>query len=280
MQKQALVCALLLVSYENYNLKKSMDVAPVVETPTGFHVPYIQQVLPTEYGYAYHDFLKPGNSVFLGIYKWCDTLRIPDEVPEYRSKFEDREYSFLWKGRGDKFKTDGFELVPDYNSTIVYWRGCYEEKARGNLIYYPVYLVNSTMEGRYLILKDNKVFALQEAENPYVMYPDVFWPIEYNTENYQEPGKSAVKVDPGEFVLFIVPRYSGPNQAKMRVRLYNGDNIIVSNSYAGNFYFNQFMAKPGSELNRIIEEEDYNFNKFIRFMFLGAKPFQTDRRRS
>jgi hypothetical protein len=150
----------------------------------------------------YHDYLKPGNSVFLGKFKWCDTLRVKEDILAYQSFREEREFEFLWKGMDEKFKTDGFELVPDYHSTIFYSNvpmdGYSNEE---NWTYYPVYLVNTTTECRYFILRKNHVFAFQEAANPYAGLHNEFSPIEYNSEDYAETGKSAIKVKPGEFIF-------------------------------------------------------------------------------
>src|SRR6185369_17468899 len=87
--------------------------------------------------------------------------------------------------------------------------------------YYPMYLVNQTTETRYFIFKRSAVNAIQEAmdlENDRI---DTWWPIEFNTISESKQGLCALKVYPGEFVLFIMPRYMGPVLSKLRVRLQN-----------------------------------------------------------
>jgi hypothetical protein len=54
MKKQALLCALLLVSYEYYNLKSASDtIPPSSAPPAAFHVPYIlHSSVPKGYQYV------------------------------------------------------------------------------------------------------------------------------------------------------------------------------------------------------------------------------------
>lgn len=282
MKKQALLCALLFISYEYYNLKSSIVAPPPVAEPKAFHLPFIKHsAIPRTYQYVFHDYLKPGNSVYLGKFKWCDTLQIPEDVISYQSCKEEREFEFLWKGMDEKFKTDGFELVPDYNSIIFYSNIPMDGYSNEEYCtYYPVYLVNTTSECRYLVLRKNRVFAFQEAANPYAILNNEFLPIEYNPEDYSEAGKSAIKVMPGEFIFFIVPRYMGSYETKIRVRVYNYDNVIVSYPFPGQINFRQFLAEPGTGLEKIIAEEDVNFSRFLRFMFLGARPYHAGIERS
>ena len=244
---------------------------PISTAPIAFHVPrVIHDAIPKGYQFVYHNSLKPGSSIFLGKYKWRENLMIPGDVWQYEHNPEDLVYDFIWKGKADHFRTDGFQLIPDYNSTIFYSSEPIGTREGDQYwTYYPMYLVNETAETKYFIFKRNAVYAIQEAMDLDNVHTDAWWPIEYNKLTESKQGLCALKVYPGEFVLFIVPRYMGPVLTKLRVRLQNGDNIIVSNSFDGHFYPTQYLSDPEAPVHGIIERNDI---MAIRSMFLGTMP--------
>jgi len=271
MKNRALLFSLLFLSYEYYSLRTSIIARSEPIARATFQPPHIRhQLIPHSSAYVQHDYLEAGSNFYLGKYKWCDSLRIPDDLLKNEDRPEDVVYDFIWKGRGNDFKTDGFQVVPDYDTEIFYGINCCGKKVFET--YYPVYVVNETTEPRYFIRRLDHVYAVQEAEDPYAVKPDEWWPIEYNRVELSREGWRAIKVQPGEFVLFMVLKYGGTEETRMRIRLYNGDNIMMSRTFKGRFHYNQFLARPESPLHTVIEKNDIGF---IHFMFLGGFPKET-----
>ncbi|HEY6505907.1 MAG TPA: hypothetical protein VIZ28_18160 [Chitinophagaceae bacterium] len=235
-----------------------------------FKVPVIIQS-PTE---ATIEFFNPGFVEqtwprYLGKYKFTDTLKLSQNLETAdTSGWKDK----LWKSslfnNTDSFQTDGFQIVADYEATLYYiYRGF---QSKGNY-YYPVYAVNETSHTKIFIAKDSYVFALQEAcdTNNY----DRWEPIEGRGFDFCGSGYFGLKVHPGEFVLFLVPKYQGPEKTLMRVRLQLGDNIYTSNSFQGKMSYNQFSIKKDSGF---YEELKKNKASAIQWIFYGSIPKDFD----
>ncbi len=207
------------------------------------------------------DFVNDFSPLFIGKYKYCDTLFISDkryrETNYHNDFFDESLFGYL-----DSIMTDGFELFPDYNSTV--YRNEYDSKFAH--YYYPVYLVNQTPSTKSFMGKDSYIFGLQEAIDTNGRWR----PIEARGYDFCGVGYWGLKVHSQEFVTILFQKYSGSYKTKIRVRIKNGDNIYVSKPYDGTINEKQLYIKKDSYLYR---EMSYNKSRTIQDLFYGAEPF-------
>jgi hypothetical protein len=195
---------------------------------------------------------------FAGKYKFCDTLLIPTKPvndTSYQSDFID--------DLPDSITTDGFEIIPDYNSSI-------RRPLYGNqLCYYPVYIVNETKSSKAFLGKDLYVFGLQEA-----LDTNGTWrPIEGRGFDFCGNGYWALLVHPQEFIAILFPKYAGSYKTKIRVRIQNENNIYVSKPFDATINESQLYLKEDSYLYNELKE---NKASAIQHLFYGAAPMGTD----
>src|ERR1700757_421883 len=129
--------------------------------------------------------------------------------------------------------TDGFELFVDNNSEL-YIRN----PDRGESgIYFPVYIVNQTKSPKFFYGHDYSIYAIQEA-----LDSNKIWrPIECIGRGFCGVGAWRMKVFPNEFISVLFAKYTGTYQTKLRVRIRNGDNVLITNSYDGKINYFQFI---------------------------------------
>ncbi len=164
----------------------------------------------------------------------------------------------------DSLGLDGFEVYPDYSSTIA---RVHRGFGRGEY-YYPVHIVNQTPLTKVFKGKDSYVFAIQEAQNEYG-----FWfPIEGKGFDFCGNGYWDVKVESKEFITVLFPKYNGEFKTKLRVRIRNGNTIYVSQPYDGVINKQQFILEKdrGYHYDYLIE----NRADAVQNMFYGAKPLE------
>jgi hypothetical protein len=201
---------------------------------------------------------------FLGKFKFTDTLRFAENLENTDTSGQrDKLWEYSFFKNKDSLQTDGLQIVADYNTNLRYKENY---QPNGNY-YYPVYAVNETSQTKIFIAKDSYVFALQEARD--TNNHDRWEPIEGKGFDFCGNGYFGLKVHPGEFVLFLVPKYQGSENTLMRVRLKVGDNIYVSNSFPGKMNYKQFSVKKDSWLG---EELNKNKASAIKWMFYGSMP--------
>lgn len=201
---------------------------------------------------------------FVGKYKFTDTLKITEvRTPDNESRksyFDDRLV-----GQTDSTLTDGLEILTDYSSNVV-WNPYGDKQAN---IFYPVYIINQTPNRKALLGKDGYVFGLQEA-----LDTNGYWrPIEGRGFDFCGHGYFGLKIEPKEFAAILFPKYKGDYKTKIRVRIKNGDNIYISQSFDGFINESQlYLDREGYFYKELIE----NKASAIEYLFYGAKPFGTD----
>jgi len=158
------------------------------------------------------------------------------------------EKDMLWEQSRPKFRdsltTDGFQIFPDYNTSVHNKRDFYPNF----FCYFPVYVVNETSSTKVFFAKDSHVFGIQEAIDASNL-SDEWRPIEARGFDFCGNGSFGVKVHPGEFIMFLVPKYQGEEKNAMRIRLQIGESLYISRSYEGTFDTSQFNI-PNSPLFR------------------------------
>jgi hypothetical protein len=193
----------------------------VVNSRKDFHLPVIVQDPAGDT--IEHQKIGCINSVyfrFAGKSKFTDTLLLDKDgfVGDTIAKAD-----ILWEQSRPKFRdslsTDGFQVFPDYNTSI-YYKQDYYPKA---FCYFPVYVVNETSSTKVFFEKDDHVFGIQEAVDASDL-SDQWRPIEAQGPAFCENGDLGIKVHPGEFVMFLVPKYYGKEKNAMRIRLQVGES--------------------------------------------------------
>lgn len=187
---------------------------------------------------------------FFGKYKFSDSIHI-------KSRFDSALYRDFVQNWGEKDSTeiipaDGFQLMPDYKKNI------YNTYYADSNSYYPVYLVNETKSIKLLHGKDQHLFALQEAKDS----NGTWRPIEMRVPDFCGNGRWALKIHPNEFAAFAMPKYTGNYETDMRVRLKNGDNVLISNAFRGKINYNQFHLKEDSYFLKEAKEHPLNFKSY------------------
>lgn len=171
------------------------------------------------------------------------------------------EYSYIRED--DTFRTDGFQIFADYKTTLYY--NDYDT-FNGNC-YYPVYIVNETYNTKIFMFKDREVFAIQESKDN----SNKWRPIECEGFEWCGNGHRGLLIYPGEYVLFLLPKYEGSNSSAMRVRLRIGENIYISNTFKGSFNYNQFYMSKKLLLWRYKSLGENSINA-MDYWFYGATP--------
>jgi len=182
----------------------------------------------------------------IGKLKFGDTINISNLKPERKS-----EQEYLWEVKNiyssDSLSSDGLQIIPDYATSIVY-----SEFTLGKNLYFPVYVVNETHEPRVFFGADNYGYAIQEAisdSNPYIWYPVESKPPEMGCELHFRK-----KINPKEFLVFLLPKYSGTDTTLSRIRFKIGENVFISKSFKGAINPKQFELDKKSWIYRILKE--------------------------
>lgn len=197
---------------------------------------------------------------FVGKFKFTDELTFEDQMKKSEiSPLKNLLFEYDGNHGNDTFSTDGFQIFADYNTTI----NCNGERIeRGS--YYPVYVVNETSRTKLFTGKDGHAFAIQEALDTSLYRWGQWEPIERRGMDFCGNGYWGLKVQPGEFVMFLARKYKGIDTTLLRLRVQIGEHIYISKPYTGVFNNKQFTG--GSQQNT---PTDYNY---IFYNFYGAKP--------
>lgn len=211
-------------------------------------------------------YLNGHQALILGKYNF-QTSRIDLKRQDYQqSPFIElsKNKDFLFEDYGDRREIDanGFELIVDYDQTVFYNplpKGC-----RAFEKYFPVFLVNSTNSPKIFNGKDSHVYAIQEA---YYCEKYDWKPLEYIVPAMCGNGRWSLIVNPHEFVLILMRKYSGEELGEMRLRIKSAESIYVSASYQGRFNFDQYKIHEMSSLSSDVKNKTAYFNPLY---FLGS----------
>jgi hypothetical protein len=234
----------------------------ILNMPVAFKKPVIIQPANKDtVKYMKKDFLDDFFPVFEGKHKFTDTLFISIKWTKDTTYRKD----FIWEYKGsdtDSFMSDGFEVVPDYSTTV------YRNNYGSTFACYPVYIINQTPTIKEFFGKDDYLFGLEEA-----LDSNKGWgPIEGRGFDFCGNGYWGLKVHPHEFLVVLFPKNIGTYKTKLIVRIRNGHNIYVSNSYEGTINKKQFyLTRNGYLYGKLVEDKA----SAIRVWFYGSQPLET-----
>jgi hypothetical protein len=182
------------------------------------------------------DYLQQVFPLFAGQYKIGDTVRFDrfhrtGERSEHEARWEERIFDL------DTLSSDGLQLYPDYSTTVIAKQSHTDMEG---FTYFPVYVVNQTATVKVFIAKDNYVFAIQEAAASANYYS--WYPIEGKGFDVCGNGYFRRRLQPNEFITFLMPKYSGKDTVSCRIRLLVGENVFISKPYKALINKTQFKV--------------------------------------
>jgi len=168
----------------------------------------------------------------IGKFKFGDTINFSG-LPQ--QAISEKEY--LWEVQNilnsDSLSSDGLQIIPDYNTSVVF-----SDFGPVKHLYFPVYIVNETYEPKIFFGKDRHGFAIQEAID--TSDYDLWHPIESAGYDFCGNGWFRKKLNPKEFLLFLLPKYSGSETTSLRIRFRIGQNTFILKSFPGIINRKQF----------------------------------------
>lgn len=198
----------------------------------------------------------------IGKFKFEDTINFTGE-----RQFENQtEEEVIWERKdifeNDSLSSDGLQIIPDYKTSLAYR---FFDTLK--YLYYPVYVVNETLEPKVFFGKDGHGYAIQEALDT---SNNILWyPIESQGYDFCGNGRFRKKINPGEYLIFLMPRYSGPLSTSLRIRFQIGPNTIISRSFPGLIDPHLFKIDKESWIHRRLEESK---GASCSWLFFGGIP--------
>ncbi len=199
---------------------------------------------------------------YVGKFTFSDTIDIAEERQDtaFYHDFIDRRSTFIENQHLSE--VNGFEIAVDYETEVFYpdWR-YYEDSTL--YPFYPIYIINSTQTDKVFFGKEGHGFGIQEASTDINSSRGNWYPIEQRGVDFCGIGRWGMTVKPKEFLVFLMAKYEGDFETKLRVRMQNGESIFVSTPFEGKINKAQFYQKDGSTW---AESQDLNF------FFYGSTP--------
>jgi hypothetical protein len=231
-----------------------------------FHLPVVIQNKTFE-PINFHSAREINNSEMklYGKFKFSDTICLNESNWYDSTKPQNYPYGYLLKDAKDTFNSDGFQLFPDYNTTVYY-----KSKAdvfKNKTAFFPVYVVNETAKTKLFFIEDSRVSGIQELKD--TVYPENWYPIEHKAFSFGCEFYSGIKVHPAEFLVILVPKYWGDSQLKMRVKVKIGENIYHSMPYLGHCNYRQLRMEKKSWIHNVYLSDKAST---IFYYFYGSWP--------
>ncbi|MEM6721559.1 MAG: hypothetical protein AAF611_19690 [Bacteroidota bacterium] len=185
------------------------------------------------------------NVGFMGIFKFGDSIDLNVKNDALRNIFIEKKFN----DPVTENSQTGLQLIVDYDTDV--YRGVPDKL---HFCAYPAYLVNTSNTGKMLYGNGGHIFGLQEAMTD-ATDANSWKPIEMrSTMFYDEADNWQKIIQPQEFALLLFLKYEGTQKTYMRVRIKNGDEILVSNAFEGSINPLQCIPKEGSIEYQIIQE--------------------------
>ena len=247
---------LFLISCESKKKGQTVFQLPII-TNSQYHdsievakiqIQYVSEVFPS----------------YVGKYKFDEVV---DINPEARDTAFQNDFFYESESRElkDSLSVNGFELFIDYNTSVKYNQ--YYQFDSVLFEHYPVYFVNSSNAAKVFLGKDGYVFGIQEAMDSSTWQR---WrPIEGAGYDFCGNGRWGMIVNPGEFILVLMRKYSGDYKTNLRVRFRLGENIMVSRPFPGTINKSQFFMEDSSYLKEMVQEK---YCETADMIFYGASP--------
>jgi len=199
--------------------------------------------------------------LLIGKFDFGDTINFSKLEQDKMTKNE-----YLWEVQkpydSDTLSSEGLQIIPDYNTSVVY-----SDYGFSNKLYFPVYVINETYEPRVFFGKDRHGFAIQEAID--TSDNSLWHPIESTCYDFCGNGRFRKKLNPNQFLMFLMPKYSGSDTTSLRIRFKIGEIIYVSKVYKGVINPKQFdIDKKGWIYKDLNNTKGYSAS----FIFYGGWP--------
>lgn len=215
---------------------------------TKFHLPVVTQTKSFE-PINFHSAREIVSSemILYGKFNFTDTICLDKPNWYDTTKLQNYPYGYRLTDAKDTYNSDGFQLIADYNTTVYY----NNEAVRMNSMtaFYPVYLVNETTQTKLFFTEGNNVTGIQELKD--TVYPKNWYPIEHKKFSFGCGINMGIKLKPGDFLVFLVPKYWGNTQLKMRVKVQIGDNVYHSMPYLGRCNYRQLNMRKNSWIHKM-----------------------------
>lgn len=197
----------------------------------------------------------------IGKFKFGDTINFSSLEQQQMP-----EKDYLWEVQNandsDSLSSDGLQIIPDYKTSVAYSR--YELT---NHLYFPVYIVNETYEPRIFFGKDSHGFAIQEAID--TSDYSLWHPIESTGYDFCGNGRFRKKINPKEFLIFLLPKYAGSDTTSLRIRFKIGESVFISKAFTGTINPNQFDIDKKDWIYDRLKESKGDAASII---FYGGRP--------
>ena len=197
----------------------------------------------------------------IGKFKFGDTINFSKLGQQQMS-----EKDYLWEVQNaydsDSLSSDGLQIIPDYKTSVAYSRF-----GPIKTLHFPVYVVNETYEPRIFFGKDSHGFAIQEAID--TSDYSLWHPIESNGFDFCGNGRFRKKLKSKEFLIFLMPKYSGSDTTSLRIRFQIGESVFISKTYSGTINPKQFDIEKKAWIYDRLKESKGDAASFI---FYGGRP--------
>jgi hypothetical protein len=225
----------------------------------GFKPPFLIQTSNFDSVENWHtDGINQVFPILVGQYQFSDTVNIGKREQRHLTKDE-----YIWEHNTFDFDTlssDGLQIYPDYATTVKAKQ--FEGATKAN-VFFPVYVVNETNTPKLFIGKDDYVFAIQEAVD--TSSYDRWYAIEAKGFDFCGNGYFRRKLLPREFIMILMPKYSGNKSTYIRTRIKIGENILISRPYNGVIDKRQFTISNDSWISANVNDSSY------KWIFYGAQ---------
>lgn len=251
---------IIIVAFSlGFLLKTQLNKQQLKAAPEYFQVPSYISLDTNEEGKPHTQReLRDFRPSFLGKYSFGDSLAWSSNIDaEYEN-----DYLYPYRDSVDLIPADGLQLIPRPD---IQFRDPYAKKRDRN--YFPVFIPNETENTKLLSGKGICVYAIMEAKDS----SGSWRPIHYDSGNFCGMGKWELRIHPKEYGVMLLPSYKGNYATKLRVRMRNGENIIVSKPFDGTISYNQFYLP---EKSRIKERALQNPTGFSFWQCFGSYPIE------
>ena len=200
--------------------------------------------------------------LLVGHYKLTDTIHFVEPGQFGNISKDDAKWEISGLYEIDSLTSDGLQIIPDYNTSIAYKRGIFERK-----LFYPVYIVNETNQDKVFYGKDGHGYGIQEALDT-SRYKS-WHPIESIGYDFCGNGDFRKRIRPGEFLMFLLPKYDGSFNTLIRIRFQIGKNIFVSRAFKGIINPEQFNIDKRDWIYDRLKETK---GEAASYLFYGGNP--------
>lgn len=237
---------------------------PISPKSQPFHIPKITQNLwrqplkdfKVDYISLSNDF-----NYYFGKYPFTDSIFLADAAIQWTEE----EFLNLEQLPTGKAHGAGLQVKIDSNLFVA---GRENDKAQA---YTPAFIFNETLRDQYLLGMNWQPFCILEALNP----EGIWRPIQMYRPYTCTTQMGYLRLAPQEFCVLALPSFDGAFSTQLRLRLHNGGQYVLSNTFKGNINRTQFQFAPDDPTKeRLLEVSQNKWSSY----FFGTIPVEMDNR--